>query len=80
MVGATTPDQSKRLVEAGLDIETADGYDIHTDTPLWSMGALWNLLHNAGIHFYQFETIETVENIVSLLVDAVIKAVKQKRI
>jgi hypothetical protein len=84
--------ESLELIEAGLDRETADFYfpagckesvvpidgtPLTTEVRSWSIMRLWDLLHKAGIYFYQYDTGDTPEHIMGSLVYAVERAVRK---
>jgi len=76
---ATTIEQAKRLIAAGIDTDTADlcytltgfNYDYSSKTPAWSMSQLWDILNKAGIHYYEYQTGNPIEEVMESLVAAV---------
>ena len=48
--------------------------------PVWSMGHLWQILHDNGIYFYEYATNDPVEKVMESLVCAVERASRQGRI
>ena len=86
MMEGTTPEQSERLIRAGLDKNTADMcylkaknnvnlllpyYGGDTTIPIWSMSCLWNILYTAGVHYYEYQTGDSVTKVIESLVEAV---------
>jgi len=73
----TTIEQAKRLIAAGIDTDTADytlvesDYDNSSKTPAWSMSQLWDILNKAGIHYYEYQTGNPIEEVMESLVAAV---------
>ena len=68
---ATTIEQSKKLIELGIDVNSADMYywnnrelkigsskamDIEFDTPAWSLSALLNILLSPHLEQYDNDT------------------------
>ena len=84
MIGVTTKEQSERLIVAGLDPGTADLQNFHAGEfaffPAWSMGRLWQILHDSGVWFYEYSTNDDVEKVLESLVSAVERAAKQGKI
>ena len=48
----------------------------YKEVPLWSMAALWTLLNESGIYYYEYNTGDTVESVMESLVYAVERGVK----
>lgn len=78
---ATTIDQSKRLLAAGVEPKSADmrweaspfgwhlvlGYHPSMTNPAWSLSALWDLFHSVD-KTHDFETDMTSEELIETLV------------
>ena len=45
--------------------------------PAWSMPRLWELLHKAGIYFYEYSTNDAVEHVMESLVYAVERSARK---
>ena len=77
MTGITTMEQSARLLAAGLDATTADAFSGKDGLYIaWSMGRLWQILHENGIFFYEYATNDPVDKVMESLVFAVERAAK----
>ena len=89
----TTLEQSKRLVTAGMDCNTADfvyypdgkphlrprNFNV-VNIPAWSMSALWDILYCTGVKYYDFSTADDSAAVIENLVEAVIRLVKSGQI
>lgn len=78
---ATTIDQSKRLLAAGVDRKSADmrwasapfgwhlelGYHPSNANPAWSLSALWDLFYSMD-KTHEFDTDMTSEELIEMLV------------
>lgn len=65
---ATTFEQSKRLLAAGLDPESADMKYVRFDDeiPAWSLSALWDFIHHLD-KTYEFPTTLSAEKLIEVL-------------
>lgn len=89
----TTIEQSKRLIDAGLNEITAD-FLFYMDgkphmrprefrrvgLPAWSMSALWDIIFSADVRYYDFSTAEDSAAVIETLVEAVIRLCKSGQI
>lgn len=68
---ATTPEQNKRLINAGVSTGTADW--IYSAQMSWTISALWDLCYSINKKF-EFSTSmtseELIENLVTIIVNA----------
>lgn len=87
---ATSIEQSKKLIEAGIPNESADmcwykavcGYHLTVsqdlDIPAWSLSALWDYIHNLD-KTYEFPTTMSADELIETLVNTIIYRLNERK-
>lgn len=86
MMIATSIEQSKRLIEAGIPKASADmclAYgkletnraSLKNEFPAWSLSALWDYIHNLD-KTYDFPTTMSAEELIETLVNTIVYRMK----
>jgi len=63
-----------------LLLTDAGGFSRFNVIPAWSFGALWNILYENGVTFYEYATNESAERVMNSLYSAVERALRQGKI